>query len=149
LTVNFSLGGTAANGTDYNSLATSATIPAGAASATITVAPKASASLVGAETAVLTLAANSAYTIGSAGNAIVTIAGNSVPIKIRKTGNNMQITWSSVASKIYRVAYKDNLNDATWTNLSGLITATGTTTSYTDTTASSKTQRYYVAYVTN
>src|SRR5258706_818199 len=36
LTVNYSLGGTATNGSDYNSLATSLTIPSGAASATLT-----------------------------------------------------------------------------------------------------------------
>jgi len=39
LTVNFALGGTASNGTDYNSLPSSVTIPAGAASATVTVTP--------------------------------------------------------------------------------------------------------------
>jgi hypothetical protein len=150
LTVDYSLAGTAANGTDYNSLATSLTIPAGAASATLTVTPKSSASDVGTETAVLTLSANSAYTAGSASSGTVTIAGNSVPSTIGNApGHNVKVTWTSVAGKIYRVAYKSNLSDATWTDLSGLITATGTSTSYTDTTASNKTQRYYVVYVTN
>src|SRR5258706_5258604 len=73
LTVNYTLGGTAAKGGDYNALATSLTIPAGAASATLTVAPKSSTSCVGAETAVLTLSANPAYTAGSANSATVTI----------------------------------------------------------------------------
>ncbi len=150
LTLNYSLSGTAANGTDYNALTTSVTIPSGAASATLTVTPKSSASFVGSETAALTLAANSAYTVGATSGATVTIAGNSVPSTIGKVaGNNMKITWSSAVNKAYRVAYKNSLSDATWTNLSGLITATGTNTSYTDTTASSKTQRYYVVYVTN
>jgi len=150
LTVNYSLAGTATNGADYALLGTSVTIPAGAASTTITVVPKSAANYVGSETVALALAVNVGYTIGSAGNATVTIAGNSVPSTLSKvTGNNRQITWSSAPGKIYRVAYKNNLSDTTWTNLSGLITATGTTTLYTDTTANKSTQRYYLVYVTN
>ncbi|HEY2329659.1 MAG TPA: Ig-like domain-containing protein [Verrucomicrobiae bacterium] len=149
LTVNYSLGGTAVNGSDYNLLATSVTIPAGSASTTLTVAPKSSTSFVGSKTAVLTLSANSAYTVGAAASATVTITGNSVPSSISKAGSNMKITWSSVVNKTYHVAYKNSLTDATWTNLSSLITAASSTTSYTDTTASSKTQRFYIVYVTN
>jgi hypothetical protein len=149
LTLNYSLGGSAVNSTDYNTLATSVTIPAGATTVALTVTPKSSASCVGSEAAVLSLAANSAYTIGANSTATVTIAGNSVPSSIGKSGANMKVTWSSVVNKAYRVAYKNSLTDATWTNLGSLITATGTSTSYTDTTASSKTQRYYIVYVTN
>jgi hypothetical protein len=150
LTVNYSLSGTATNGADYASLGTSVTIPAGAASTTITVVPKSAANYVGSETVTLALAGNAAYTVGSAGAATVTIAGNSVPSALSKaTGNNRQITWSSVPGKIYRVASKNSLADTSWTNLSGLLTATSTTTSYTDTTANKATQRYYLVYVTN
>jgi hypothetical protein len=150
LTVTCSLAGTAGNGTDYNSLGTTLTIPAGAASATVTVVPKSSAGFVDSKTVVVALSASPAYTAGSAGPATVIIAGNTVPSSIGNApGHNIKITWSSVVNKTYRVACKNNLSDATWTDLSGLITATGTTTSYTDTTASNKTQRYYVVYVTN
>ncbi|MDE3068519.1 MAG: right-handed parallel beta-helix repeat-containing protein [Verrucomicrobiota bacterium] len=150
LTVNFTLGGTAVNGTDYSPLGSSATIPAGAASTTVTIAPLPSTNYVGSETAVLGLSAASGYTVGSAGNATVTIAGNSVPSKIGKApGGHLKITWSSVVGKVYVVAYKISLSDATWTNLSGPITATSTTTSYTDTMASFKSQGYYVVYVTD
>ena len=150
LTMNYSLGGTAVNGVDYNSLADSVTIPAGAASATLTVTPKAGTNYVGAETVVLTLLPNDGYTVGSAGNATVTIADNSVPSALSQVaGNNRQITWSSVAGKSYRVAIKNSLADTTWTNLSGLITATSTTNSYTDTTANKAAQRYYLVYVVN
>lgn len=150
LVVACALGGTARNGTDYALLATPVTIPAGAGSVTLAVAPLPSTTPVGAETAVLTLAASPAYTIGSAGSATVAVAGNNVPSSISKVaGNNTKITWSSTVAKTYRVAYKNNLTDATWTNLGGLITATSTTTSYTDTTANGKTQRYYLVYVTN
>jgi hypothetical protein len=150
LTVNYSLAGTAGNGTDYNSLGITLTIPAGATSATVTVVPKSSASFVGSETVVLVLSASPAYTASSASPATVIIAGNTVPSSIGNApGHVIQVTWKSAAGKNYRVAYKNNLSDATWAELSGPITATGTTTSYTDTTASNKTQRYYVVYVTN
>src|SRR5206468_2035862 len=78
LTLNYTLSGTATNGSDYNSLGATVTIPAGAASAAITVTPKASTNLVGAQTVLLTLSANGAYTVGSPNNATVTIAGNGV-----------------------------------------------------------------------
>lgn len=149
LTVNYSLGGPAASGTDYSPLGTSAIIPAGSASTTVIVAPLPNLNYVGTESAVLTLSANSAYTTGSANNAIVTIAGNSVPSSLKVTGAGATVKWTSVAGKIYRVACKTSLSDSTWTNLSGLITATGTTSSYTDTTANKSTSRYYVAYVTD
>jgi hypothetical protein len=150
LTVNYSLGGTAANGADYALLGGSATIPAGAASSAITVAPLPSASYVGTETAVLTLAASPAYTAGSTASATVSIAGNSVPSTIGSApGHNVKITWKSVVGKVYVVAYKNSLSATAWTNLSGPITATATSTSYTDTTASKNKNRYYIVYVTD
>ncbi|MGH7993532.1 MAG: right-handed parallel beta-helix repeat-containing protein, partial [Limisphaerales bacterium] len=116
LIVYCSLGGTAVNGADYAALGTSLTIPAGAASAAITVAPLPSTSYVGTETAVLTLSANSTYAVGPAGSATVTIAGNSVPCKLSKApGGHARITWNSVVGKVYGVAYKNSLSDATWT----------------------------------
>jgi hypothetical protein len=142
LTVEYALGGTAVNGTAYSKLGTSATIPAGAASTTVTIAPLSSQSYVGAETAVLTLSANSAYTVGSANNATVTIAGNSVP-------NNIEIVWGSLVGKSYRVAYTTSSSETTWTNLSGVITATNATTSYIDTTAQNSSARYYLVFVTD
>jgi hypothetical protein len=151
LTVNYSLGGTAVNGTDYTSLGASVTIPAGASSAVIAVSPKAATTYVGARTMTLTLSANAAYTIGSANSASVTIAGNNVPItSLRKAPANggMVITWSSQAGKTYRVTDKSNLTDP-WVDLSGNITATGSSTSWTDSTAGASKQRFYAVYVTN
>jgi hypothetical protein len=150
LIVYYTLGGTATNGADYATLGTSLTIPAGAASAAITVAPLPSSNLVGTETAVLALSANSAYATGSANSGTVTIAGNSVPSTIGNApGHAVKITWKSVAGKIYVVADKTSLSETTWTKLSGSITATGSSTSYTDTTVNNHTVRYYVVYVTD
>ena len=61
----------------------------------------------------------------------------------------MQFNWSSIAGKIYRVAYKNCLTDAAWTGLSGDITATGALCSWTDSTAATASKRFYVIYVTN
>ncbi|MEW6303487.1 MAG: Calx-beta domain-containing protein [Verrucomicrobiota bacterium] len=76
LTVNYSLSGTAGNGADYQTLPASVTIPAGSASAVITVTPINDTTVEGDETVVLTLAAGSGYTIGSPDSATVTIADN-------------------------------------------------------------------------
>jgi hypothetical protein len=150
LTLNYTLGGTAANGTDYNTLPVSVAIPAAAASATLTVTPKPSTSYVGAKTLVLTLASTTAYSVGSPNNATITIAGNGVPCTIGNApGDNIKITWTSTPGKTYRVAYKDILTDANWTDLSGNVTATSNKTSWTDTSAGASKQRYYVVYVTN
>jgi glycosidase len=45
-----------------------------------------------------------------------------------------QINWKSVVGKTYQVQFKDDLTAVTWQNLGAPITATGTTTSFTDTT---------------
>jgi hypothetical protein len=150
LTANYSLGGTASNGVDCISLGASLTIPVGASSSEINVIPLPSATCVGPRKLTLALSPSSGYLVGSSAAATITIAGNTIPSTLAKTsGNGFKITWSSTLGKIYRVAYKNNLKDPTWTNLSGLITALGATTSYTDATASGKTHRFYVVYVTD
>jgi hypothetical protein len=149
LTVNCTLGGTATNGGDYATVGTAWTIPAGAASASITVAPLPSTGFVGSKSVVLTLASGSGYSVSSPQKATVTIGGNSLRTTIGKApGNNAKLTWASQAGKAYRVAYKNSLTDTAWTDLSSL-SATSTSTSYTDTAASTKTQRFYIVYVTN
>ena len=76
LTVNCTISGTAANGTDYTTLQTSVTIPGGASSTTIPVTPIDDTTSEPNETVVLTLSADPAYTIGNSGSATVTIADN-------------------------------------------------------------------------
>src|SRR5439155_3735305 len=74
--VNYALSGTAANGTDYTSLGSTLTIPAGSSSATVTVTPIDDTLVEGSETVVLTLSSSANYSIGSPNNATVTIADN-------------------------------------------------------------------------
>lgn len=78
LTVNLALGGTATNGVDYDSVSTSLTIPAGQASATITLRPIDDTVVEAGETITATLAPNAAYTIGASSAAAATIADNDV-----------------------------------------------------------------------
>jgi hypothetical protein len=79
LTVNYSLGGTAANGRDYQELSGSLTIPIGAASANVTVRPIDDTTVKGNRTVVLAVSTNPGYSAGSPNNATVTIADNDQP----------------------------------------------------------------------
>jgi hypothetical protein len=58
----------------------------------------------------------------------------------------MQLTWNSVSGKTYRVSSKNNLQTS-WADLSSNIVASGTTTSWTDTTTSAVKQRFYRVYL--
>ncbi|MEA2710118.1 MAG: hypothetical protein QOF78_2719, partial [Phycisphaerales bacterium] len=78
LLVNYVIGGSATNGSDYNSLAGSVTIPAGSSSATVTVTPKDDATVENTETVTLTLSPVAGHNLGTA-SATVTIADNDTP----------------------------------------------------------------------
>lgn len=74
LAVKYNITGTAKNGTDYVTLSTSKTIPAGVSSAVITVTPILDNALEGNETVKLTLKTDPTYLIGKPSAAAVTIA---------------------------------------------------------------------------
>ena len=78
LTVNYTVAGTATAGSDYVALAGSMQIPAGAATATVTVTPVNDTAVEPNETVVATLGANAAYTVGAAAVATVTIQSDDV-----------------------------------------------------------------------
>ena len=80
LTVFYTIAGEAANGTDYQAIATSVTIPAGMATATITIAPIDDSLIEGTESAVLVLDPNAAYVVGTPGIASVRIADNDLAV---------------------------------------------------------------------
>ncbi|WP_371413522.1 Calx-beta domain-containing protein, partial [Microcystis aeruginosa] len=65
LTANYTVGGTATNGTDYASIPTSVTFAANSATATVTVDPTADTTVESDETVILTLAAGTGYTVGT------------------------------------------------------------------------------------
>ncbi|BCU13935.1 hypothetical protein MAN88_44990 [Microcystis aeruginosa] len=65
LTVNYSIGGTATNGSDYTLLPTSVIFEANSAIATVMVDPTADTTVETDETVILTLAAGTGYTVGT------------------------------------------------------------------------------------
>jgi hypothetical protein len=79
LTVDYAIGGSASNGTDYQAIAASLIIPAGASNATITITPIPDALSEGDEDVTLTIAGSVNYQIGSSGAAAVTILDTAPP----------------------------------------------------------------------
>jgi hypothetical protein len=79
LAVAFIVGGTATSGSDYASLGTSVTIPAGSDTAVITLQPVDDDFIEGSETVVLTISAGISYTVGTPKAATVTIHDNDFP----------------------------------------------------------------------
>ena len=137
LTVKLAISGSASNGIDYNSLPTTVTIPAGAASATIKLTVRDDTLAEGTETAILTLAAGTGYIIDAAKtSATVSITDNEVVTsnnnfanRRRITGNAATLTGSNVGAT--RETGEPTIDDVgggktvwwTWTALS-----TGTVT---------------------
>jgi hypothetical protein len=81
LTINYTVSGTATNGTDYNTITSSVTIAAGKSSVTVTITPKDGTKPT--KTAIVTLKSSSNYAINSAETAAtVTIAGTSPSLSI-------------------------------------------------------------------
>ena len=76
MTVNYTIGGSAVNGSDYGGLSGAVVIPAGANAATVVVAPVDDSIDEANETVVLNLAAGSGYRIGSSSSASITISDN-------------------------------------------------------------------------
>lgn len=81
LTVNFTVSGAATNGTDYTSIGTNLTIPAGQSSATLTISPLQDTAVEGDEDVTVTLATNSGvYVLAStAKTASAVITDDDVP----------------------------------------------------------------------
>ena len=58
-------------------------------------------------------------------------------------GSLTRVLWSAIPGKNYQVQYKTNLNNATWANLAGVITATNSTGAVTDDQAGQSARRFY------
>ncbi len=79
LSVNYTIGGTATNGTDYATIASPLVISAGNTTGTVTVNPTADATIESNETVVLTLSAGAGYTVGVPSSATGTILNDDLP----------------------------------------------------------------------
>ena len=85
LLVNYTIGGTASHGTDYDFIFSPVTIPAGQASVTLVVVPHSDGVEPTPETVILTLADGANYDPGSPSVATVTIADTSQTVTVAAT----------------------------------------------------------------
>jgi hypothetical protein len=154
LTVNYTIGGTATNGSDYQSLSGSVTIPPGSTTATITVTPNDDSAPEGNETVIATLNGNAAYTIGAPSSATVTITDNDInQAPIVSSGPDQTLAFPASAS-LDGTVRDDGLPKppgavtTKWSQVSGPGTVTFGGASLEDTTASFSQSGTYVLRLT-
>ncbi|OPH09315.1 Calx-beta domain-containing protein [Cylindrospermopsis raciborskii] len=82
LTVNYTVGGTATNGSDYGTIGTSVTFAANSSTATVTVDPTADTTVESDETVSLTLASSTSYTIGTTSAVTGTITNDDILLPV-------------------------------------------------------------------
>ncbi len=82
LTVNYTVGGTATNGSDYGTIGTSVTFAANSSTATVTVDPTADTTVESDETVSLTLASGTGYTIGTTSAVTGTITNDDTQVTL-------------------------------------------------------------------
>jgi len=58
-------------------------------------------------------------------------------------GGSTTVLWSAVPGKSYRVQFMDNADDPGWSDLPGTVTATSSTGSRVDASASAAGKRFY------
>jgi hypothetical protein len=103
ITVNFDVGGTASAGTDYTTLPTSVSIPAGQTAASLTVTPVSDTAPEGSETVLLALSGGTGYDIDTS-TASVRIADNPPPPQPPSSkGGGGELDWISVLAALSAV----------------------------------------------
>lgn len=65
-------------------------------------------------------------------------------LSVNRTNNTATVQWLSVNGKRYQMAFRTNLVSGGWTNLGSVVTASGTNTSFNDTTASNSFRSYRI-----
>jgi hypothetical protein len=148
--VNYTIGGTARNGSDYESLTTSVTIPPGSSTASITVTPIDDSVPQANETVTLVLAFDPSYTSGSPASATVTITDddtNRAPSV--DAGSDQTVTFPAGASLDGTVSDDGPSNlIVNWSKASGPGTVTFGAASSVDTTANFSASGIYVLRLT-
>ena len=61
----------------------------------------------------------------------------------RAGGGATVLLWSAVAGRSYQVQFKNDVTDASWKDLPGIVTASDSTATYEDTTATLISPRFY------
>ena len=124
LNVNYVTGGSAVNGFDYPFLPGTITIPAGAASATLTLAPNPSVLSTGGQTATLTIAtASGSYVVGSPASATVSIADSPATLYVSSLRPDPGATGSSASGSATILVNKSGTLANITVTFSGLSSA--------------------------
>ncbi|MCL1474276.1 S8 family serine peptidase [Argonema antarcticum] len=131
LTVNYSLPGSAKNGSDYTALG-NIVIPEGQSTVKIKIDPIDDLLFEGNEDAVISLAASSAYNIGTQGSGAVTIADNDIPTEpwIRQIGTVTD--WDMSRGTAIDSTGNVYMAGITFGSLDGNVNASGINTSWAD-----------------
>ena len=150
LSVNYTVSGTATNGTDYSTIGSSVTIPAGSFSMLANVNVIDDTNAESSETVIVTLSANASYTVGSPSAATVTIIDNdtaldttapSVPANLSASvvsSNQINLSWNASTDNVGVTGYKVFRN--------GIQVGTSTSASYSNSgLAASTTYSYTVS----
>jgi len=137
LSVKYSVGGTALNGTDYGMLSGSVAIPAEADSASVVVRPIDDLRLETPETVLMTLRPDDSYDIQVV-SAMLSILDNDppglgTPVRVvaspvfppaGQTNSFLALTWNAVPGLRYQLQVNSSFDTANWTNLGCSILAT-------------------------
>ena len=134
--VNFTVGGSATNGTDYATIASPLLIDTGQTSATITVNPTADATIEADETVQIALAAGAGYTVGAPTSAMGTILNDDLP---NLTINDVSIIEGNAGTTNFAFTVSLSAPAGPGGVTFDIATANGTATGGTDFTASSLT----------
>ncbi len=126
LTVNYSVAGTATNGTDYASIPTSVTFVAGSATATVTVDPTPDTTAESNETVILTLATGTGYTVGTTTAVTGTITNVTLP-SITLAVSPSSVTEDGTQNLIYTFTRTGSTTNPLTVNYSVAGTATNGT----------------------
>ncbi|MCA2682545.1 MAG: hypothetical protein IM501_01110 [Microcystis sp. M046S2] len=140
LTVNYTIGGTATNGTDYTSIPTSVTFAANSATATVIVDPTADTTVESDETVALTLATGTGYTVGTTTAVTGTILNDDLP-SITLAVSPSSVTDDGTANLVYTFTRSGVTTNALTVN----YTLGGTATLNTDYTRTGTTNTITVA----
>jgi hypothetical protein len=73
----------------------------------------------------------------------VSAVSGPISVSVSKAPGGVKLTWNSQTGLTYRVQARTSLNQGTWGDLSGTITATNSTTSWLDTSTAAAAQKFY------
>ncbi len=113
LAVNYTIGGTATNGTDYGTIGTSVNFAANSSTATVTVDPTSDTTVESDETVSLTLASGTGYTIGTTSAVTGTITNDDLSDTQQITSTSTRLTAIPAANLTIPLFYNTSTGDNT------------------------------------